>query len=117
LTSKGATREDLVVLVKLIAPFAPHLADEAWEKMGNKGFALNQGWPVFDEALTVESTVTVVVQVNGKLRGEFSAPIDATQEQLKESAMSVDKVKPHLEGKTIKKVIVVPKKLVNIVVG
>jgi len=62
---------------------------------------LNQAWPVFDEALTVESTVTIVVQVNGKLRGEFSAPIDATQDQLKESAMSVDKVKPHLEGKQL----------------
>jgi leucyl-tRNA synthetase len=117
LTSKGATREDLLVLVKLLAPFAPHLADEAWEKLGNKGFVLNQAWPVFDESLTVESTVTIVVQVNGKLRGEFSAPKDATQEQLKESAMAVDKVKPHLEGKTIRKVIVVPKKLVNIVVG
>jgi leucyl-tRNA synthetase len=117
LTSKGVTREDLVVLVKLMAPFAPHLADEAWEKLGNKGFVLEQSWPVFDEALTVESTVTIVVQVNGKLRGEFSAPMDATQDQLKETALQVEKVKPHLEGKTIRKVIVVPKKLVNIVVG
>jgi len=117
LTSQGAAREDLVVLVKLIAPFAPHLADEAWEKLGNKGFVLNQEWPKFDEALTVEDTITIVVQVNGKLRGDFSTSKNATQEQLREAAQQVDKVKPHLEGKAIKKIIVVPGKLVNIVVG
>jgi leucyl-tRNA synthetase len=61
--------------------------------------------------------VTIVVLVFGKLRGEFSAQLDATQDQFKETALQVEKVKPHLEGKTIRKVIVVPKKLVNIVVG
>jgi leucyl-tRNA synthetase len=117
LSPQGATREDLVVMVLLLAPFTPHFSDELWEKLGNKGFVLNQPWPVFVEALTVDDMVTIVVQVNGKLRGEFNAPVDATQEQLQETAMQVDKVKPHLEGKTVRKVIVVPKKLVNIVVG
>jgi leucyl-tRNA synthetase len=117
LSSKGATREDLTVMITLLAPFAPHFSDEAWEKLGNKGFMLNQAWPSYDEALTVESMVTVVVQVNGKLRGEFMASVDATQDELKQAAMAVDKVKPHLDGKSIRKVIVVPKKLVNIVVG
>jgi leucyl-tRNA synthetase len=117
LSSKGATREDLDVMIRLMAPYAPHFCDEAWEMLGNKGFVLNQKWPVYDESLTVEDTVTIVVQVNGKLRGEFSAPAVSTQDQLKEAAMSVDKVRPHLEGKTVRKVIVVPGKLVNIVAG
>jgi leucyl-tRNA synthetase len=117
LVSKGATREDLTVLVLLVGPYAPHLADEAWEMLGNKGFVLAQRWPVYDEALTKDDTVTVVVQVNGKLRGEFTAAADATQDALREAALGLDKVKPHLAGKSVKKVIVVPKKLVNIVVG
>jgi leucyl-tRNA synthetase len=117
LTAKGATREDLTVLVRLIGPFAPHLADEAWEMLGNKGFVLNQAWPAYDDALTKDNTVTIVVQVNGKLRGEFLAPVDASQDALREKALSLDKVRPFCEGKTVKKVIVVPKKLVNIVVG
>jgi leucyl-tRNA synthetase len=117
LTSKGASRQDLTDLVKLIGPFAPHLADEAWEMLGNKGFVIAQSWPVFDDALTKDDTVTVVVQVNGKLRAEFSAAADATQDSLREKALSLDKVRPFCEGKTVKKVVVVPKKLVNIVVG
>jgi leucyl-tRNA synthetase len=117
LSSKGATREDLDVMIRLMAPYTPHFCDEAWEMLGNKGFVLNQKWPVYDESLTVEDTVTIVVQVNGKLRGEFSAPAVSTREQLEEAALSVDKVRPHLEGKTVRKVIVVPGKLVNIVIG
>ncbi|HMD69100.1 MAG TPA: leucine--tRNA ligase [Chitinivibrionales bacterium] len=117
LSAKGATREDLDVMLRLMAPYAPHFCDEAWEMLGNKGFVLNQKWPDYDEALTKEDAVTVVVQVNGKLRGEFSAPVNSTQEILKETAMSVEKVKPHIEGKSVKKVIVVAGKLVNIVVG
>jgi len=116
-TGKGASGEDLLVLVRLIAPFAPHLADEAWEMLGNKGFVLNQSWPAYDEALTKDDTVTIVVQVNGKLRAEFAASADSSQDALTETALNLDKVKPFLAGKTVKKVVVVPKKLVNIVVG
>jgi leucyl-tRNA synthetase len=117
LTAKGGSREDIQTLVKLVSPFAPHLADEAWERMGNTGFVLSESWPVFDEALTVEDTVVIVVQVNGKLRGQFSAPAGATPQELEACARASDKVKPHLDGKTVKKVIVVPKKLVNFVVA
>jgi leucyl-tRNA synthetase len=117
LTSKGAHRDDLLTLVKLVAPFAPHLADEAWERLGNSGFVLGECWPVFDETLTVEDTVVIVVQVNGKLRGQFSAPAGATAQELEASARESDKVKPYLSGKQVKKVVVVPKKLVNFVVA
>jgi leucyl-tRNA synthetase len=117
LTSKGAAREDLLVLIKLLAPYAPHIADEAWERLGNSGFVLNESWPLFDEALTQDDTVTIVVQVNGKLRGQFNAPAAATQQHLETEARSLEKVKPFIDGKTVKKVIVVPKKLVNFVVA
>ncbi len=116
LSSKGAAREDLEILIKLLGPFAPHSADELWERLGNKGFVLNQKWPVFDEALTIDDTVTIVVQINGKLRAQFSAAIDASQQSLESAARDLEKIRPHLEGKRIKKVVVVPKKLVNFVV-
>jgi leucyl-tRNA synthetase len=117
LTSRGATAVDLEILIRLLGPYAPHLGDEAWERMGKKGFLLEQAWPTWDESLTVFDQVTIVVQINGRLRGEFCASPDASQEELQNSALLVEKIKPHLEGKTIRKVIVVPKKLVNIVAG
>ncbi len=117
LTSHGAAVVDLETLLRLIAPFAPHLADELWERLGKNGFLLNETWPTWDEQLTQFDQVTIVVQVNGKLRGDFQSPPDADEETLRTAAFEVDKVKPHIEGKTVRKVIVVPKKLVNIVVG
>jgi leucyl-tRNA synthetase len=113
----GAVREDLVALVKLLGPYAPHIGDELWEILGEKGFLIDAQWPIWDEALTVDQVVTVVVQVNGKLRGDFSAQRDATQELLKETALNLDKIKQYIEQGTIRKVIVVPGKLVNIVVS
>jgi leucyl-tRNA synthetase len=76
-----------------------------------------QPWPTFDPALLVENTLEIPVQVNGKLRDIIKVPADITQTDLEAAAKSAEKVKPFIEGKTIKKVIVVPKKLVNIVVG
>jgi leucyl-tRNA synthetase len=117
LSASGAAAEDLEVLVKLVAPFAPHLGDELWERLGKSGFLLEQRWPVYDESLTAFEQVTIVVQVNGKLRGDFQASPGAAEEDLRKAAFEVLKVKPYIEGKTVRKVIVVPKKLVNIVVG
>ena len=117
ISEKGASKEDLTVLVKLVSPFAPHLGDELWEKLGGDGFVIQSNWPSWDESLTLEQNVTIVVQVNGKLRAEFTAPRDATQEQLKESALGLEKIKTYTTDKTVRKVIVVPGKLVNIVVG
>jgi leucyl-tRNA synthetase len=117
LTAKGATREDLVTLVKLVGPYAPHLGDEAWEKLGEKAFLVQAAWPKHDEALTIDAVVTLAVQVNGKLRGSIDAARDATEAQLRELALAVPNVAKHLEGKTVRKVIVVPGKIVNIVVS
>jgi leucyl-tRNA synthetase len=117
LTAKGASREDLLALVKLVGPFAPHLGDEAWEKLGEKGFLIQAEWPKHDEALTIDAVVTLAVQVNGKLRGSVDVARDATEAEVREKALAVPNVAKHMEGKAVRKVIVVPGKIVNIVVG
>jgi len=113
----GASREDVLTLIKLVAPFAPHLADEAWEKMGEQGFLLQVPWPSYDEALTIDAVVTLGVQVNGKLRGDVQVARDAPEAEVRAKAMAVPNVVKHIEGKTVRKVIVVRGKIVNIVVS
>jgi leucyl-tRNA synthetase len=116
LASKGSTREDLVTLVKLVGPFAPHLGDEAWERLGGTGFLLEQPWPSFDVALTVEERVTYAVQVNGKLRGSLEVERGTPEAELRERALALPNVVRQLEGGlAVGKVIVVPDKVVNIV--
>jgi leucyl-tRNA synthetase len=120
LTSPGpATREDLVTLLKLVAPYAPHLADEAWEKLHageSVQFIINQSWPSYDDALTRDAVVNLGVQVNGKLRGNLEIARDAPEAEVRDKALAVSNVAKHIEGKTVRKVIVVPGKIVNIVV-
>jgi leucyl-tRNA synthetase len=106
----------------LLQPFAPHLAEELWSKIhaqspGAGGSLSYQPWPPYDPALLVEDTLEIPVQVNGKLRDVIKVPAGATKEQLEALALANEKVKPYIEGKTIKKIIVVPMKLVNIAVG
>jgi leucyl-tRNA synthetase len=107
----------------LLQPFAPHLAEELWSKLHATGNTQHvtalayAAWPQFDQALLVEDTLEVPVQVNGKLRDVIRLPADASQADLEAAAKASEKVKPFLEGKTIRKVIVLPKRLVNIVVG
>jgi leucyl-tRNA synthetase len=101
----------------LLQPFAPHLAEELWVKLGEKGSLGYQPWPKYDAALLVENVLEIPVQVNGKLRDVIKIPAGASQAELEAAALASEKVKLFLEGKTIKKIIVVPKKLVNIAVG
>ncbi|CAN5647470.1 leucine--tRNA ligase [soil metagenome] len=104
-------------LVLLLAPGAPHSADELYELAGNVGFTYTADWPVFDEALAAEEAVTIAVQVNGKLRDTFVIDVNATKEETEAMALALPKIIVHTEGKTVRKVIVVPGKLVNIVVS
>ncbi|MGV3618952.1 MAG: leucine--tRNA ligase [Fimbriimonas sp.] len=110
-----ALSEAIDTLVLLLAPGAPHSADELWESLGHEGFTYDVPWPVSDAALAAEDTLTIAVQVNGKLRDTFDVAADTAQEEMEAIARSLPKVQIQLEGKTVRKVIVVPRKLVNIV--
>jgi leucyl-tRNA synthetase len=103
-------------LAQILAPFAPHLAEEIWERLGHKESIFKSVWPQYDKEAIVEETITFVVQVNGKLRANFETLLNISEEQAKELAFSQDKVKPHIQGKQIVKTIFVPNKLINIVV-
>jgi len=103
LVAEGASREDLLTLVRLVGPFAPHLADEAWERLGQPGFLVQSSWPVYDEELTRDATVTVAIQVDGKVRGTIELLRDTSEEDARRSALAVPNVARHLEGRQITK--------------
>jgi len=103
------------VLVRLVAPFAPHLAEEMWEMLGHNESVFEAGWPEYDESKIVFDTFELVAQVNGKVRATIEASADISEAEAVDMAMSHDNVKRFIEGKTVRKTIYVPKKLVNIV--
>ena len=101
----------------LLAPYAPHLAEELWQKLGHPQTLSCEPWPKFDPARLVENTVTIVVQVNGKVRDKLDVPAGISKEELEKLALANEKVREFIGGKAIKKIIVVPGKLVNIAAG
>ncbi|MBE6172297.1 MAG: leucine--tRNA ligase [Enterococcus faecium] len=101
--------------VQLLAPIAPHIGEELWAILGNEQDLSYAPWPTYDEAALIEDEVEVVFQINGKVRAKASVARDLSKEELEKTAMDDDSIKEQLEGKTIRKVIVVPNKLVNIV--
>ena len=112
----SASRDTAVdTLVHLVAPMLPHLAEEAWAARGQNGLVADAIWPEADSTLLIEDSVTIAVQVNGKLRDTLSAAKDASREDLEAMAMASPKVAATLAGVAPKKVIVVPGRLVNIV--
>jgi leucyl-tRNA synthetase len=104
-------------LVIMIGAYAPHLGEELWEKLGHKESVSACGWPSFDEALTRDDQVNIVVQVNGKIRDKFITATGTPKDELEKTAFTMGGIKKWLEGQTVKKVIVVQDKLVNIVVS
>lgn len=104
-------------MILLLSPAAPFSADELWESLGHEGFTYHEPWPSHDPTLTVEDTITIAVQVNGKLRDTVEIAANASEEDIKAAALASAKVQANMEGKQVRKVIVVPSKLVNIVVG
>ncbi|GKS82272.1 leucine--tRNA ligase [Ligilactobacillus pabuli] len=104
-------------LVKLIAPLTPHIAEELWSKLGHVGTITYAQWPTYDETKLVDDSVQIVVQVNGKVRQHLDIARDTSRDAMQELALADEKVQEALTGKEIKKVIAVPNKLVNIVVG
>ena len=101
--------------VKMLSPICPHIAEELWEKLGHSGTISYEAWPAYDESKLVDQEVEIVIQVNGKVKHKLTVPTDATKETLEQLAMDDEKVKEQIEGKTVRKVITVPGKLVNIV--
>ena len=116
---KTKPRQTLRTFLLLLNPFAPHLAEELASRLGDvPGDTLAYAaWPEHDEALLVEDTIEFPVQVNGKLRGHITIAPDAPHDEIEKLALACEKAKPHLEGKEVKKIIVVPNKLVNIAAG
>jgi len=107
--------EALMGLSKLIAPFVPHLAEECWETLGGKGLICDAPWPKADESLLKMDSVTLGIQVNGKRRAELIVPANADKDDVEKLALSDEVVARHTEGKTIRKVVVIPGRVVNIV--
>ena len=110
-----AVREAALILVQLIAPMMPHLAEECWQVLGQTGLISEASWPQIERDLLVEDSVTLVVQVNGKKRGDVTVPRDAQNPQIEAAVLALDAVKLALGGKQVRKVIVVPMRIVNVV--
>ena len=113
--SKDVLKEALENLLLLLAPFAPHITEEMWHKIGHESSIHLMPWPKCDESALVVDEIEIVVQVNGKLRDKIKIPAQATDEEMQEMALKSERLIPFLEGKKVVKVITVPKKLVNIV--
>ena len=115
--SLSALREAIEALVIMISPFAPHTAEELWEMTGHEGGIAKASWPSFDEAVAKADEIVVPVQVNGKLRSRLTVPAETPESELRERALADPAVRPHIDGKTIKSVVIVKGKLINVVVA
>jgi leucyl-tRNA synthetase len=113
-SGKGMTKAQYLTLLRMIAPFAPHMAEELWRELGNKKSIHFEKWPKYDEKKTVQSTVMMVVQVNGKVRAQITAAADAAEQDIQPLAEKA--AAKWLEGQVYKKVIFVPGRLINFVV-
>jgi leucyl-tRNA synthetase len=110
-------REAIESLALLMAPFAPHMAEEIWQRLGNPGSLFREHWPEHDPALAAAETITLVVQVNGKVRARLAAPAGLGEAEARDLALGDPRVQAHLAGKALRKAVVVPDRLVNLVVG
>jgi leucyl-tRNA synthetase len=116
MTGSQVFNEAIETLILLMAPVTPHIAEEMWERLGKPYSIHNQAWPAYDSELAKEEEITLVVQVNGKVRDRIVVPADIDEEQAKATALASEVVQRHMGGKEPRKVIVVPGRLVNIVV-
>ena len=112
-----ARSEAISTLLQLLNPFLPHFTEECWEQLGNSTWLIDTPWPKANEEFLVEDTITLGIQVNGKLRGTVDVPIDNPKDETEKAALAVENVAKFLEDKTVRKVIVVPNKIVNVVVA
>ncbi len=114
---RDAMVEAISSMILLMSPFVPHISEELWKALGNKSGLTLQAWPTYDPALIAEDELTIVVQVNGKKRAEIRVPVSSTEEEIKQVTLAETNVQRFLEGRVIRKMVVVPGKLINIVAG
>ena len=114
-TEKAIFAESCAVIPRLLYFFAPHISEELWKLIGNENLVHETGIPEYNTEFLIKDEITYVVQIMGKLRGKLEVSLDTSQEEIKKLALDIENVKKHLEGKEVKKIIVVPKKLVSIV--
>jgi leucyl-tRNA synthetase len=110
-----ALREAATIMVQLLAPMMPHLAEECWEAMGCEGLAAEAAWPVLDKSLLVEDSFAYPVQVNGKKRADVTVSRTATNTEIEAAVLADDTVRRALDGRAPKKIIIVPNRIVNVV--
>jgi leucyl-tRNA synthetase len=113
---RGAIAEALDILVQTLAPMMPHLAEECWVALGHDGLIALRPWPAVDQSLLTEDTFTYPIQINGKKRAELTIAIDAPQADVEKATLALDAVRRALDGQVPKKIVVVPKRIVNVVV-
>ena len=116
-TGSAARIEALTLLAGLIAPVTPHLAEECWTRLGREGLVADAAWPQFDSGLAQDDAYVMPVQVNGKRRGEILIAVGASEDEIRQTALADADVKRHLDGATIRKIIIVPNRILNFVVG
>jgi leucyl-tRNA synthetase len=109
-------REGIETIVVLLAPFVPHVASELWQELGHQEVLDRTPWPRYSEDALEEEKLLVVVQVNGKVRGKITVPADVTQEYIETCALADPRVMTFLDGKSVRRIVYVPRRLVNIVV-
>jgi leucyl-tRNA synthetase len=112
---RAALRNAAEILIQIVAPMTPHLSEECWHALGNRQMLATTPWPAFDEALVVENEITLPVQINGKKRGELTISREADQSAVEAAVLALDAVRSALDGRSPKKIIVVPQRIVNIV--
>lgn len=112
---KTVSRKTFGIFLQLLAPYAPHVAEELWEHIGNSSLICHEAWPEFDEAQTKQASTSIVVQVNGKVRGEIVVDTDVSQDEVETMARAVENVSKYLEVGQVRKVIYVPNRLINFV--
>jgi leucyl-tRNA synthetase len=112
-----ALREAAEAVTLLLSPFTPHIAEDLWQQLGHRGSVLHQPWPEYDPALTQEADMTIVIQINGRVRSRLTAPASIAEDDLRQAVLRHERIQEWLTGKTIQRLVVVPQKLVNIVVA
>ena len=113
--AEKVNRDMMIGFIKLLSPIAPHICEEMYHAYTGEQTLAYASWPTYDAVLLEMSNVTIAVQVNGKLRGKFDFPKDSAKEDVEKEALALESVRPFIEGKEIRKVVVVPNKIINIV--